>query len=70
MDERKKAFIKLAEIRVNNALKAMKLLGNLSNKSNYSYDESQVRKILLALDTELKSLKVKFQESNKKRFKL
>ena len=30
MDERKNAFIKLAEIRVNNAIKAMKLLGNLS----------------------------------------
>ena len=70
MDERKKAFIKLAEIRVNNALKAMKLLGNLSNKSNYSYDEPQVRKIISALDSELKSLKVKFQESNKKRFRL
>ena len=70
MDTRQKTFKKLAEIRVNNALKAMKLIGNLSNKSNYSYDEVQVRKILSALESELRVLKLKFQESNKKRFKL
>ena len=70
MTVKEKKFIKLAEIRVNNSIKAMKLIGNLSNKSNYSYHESQIRKILSALEAELKSLKLKFQESNKKRFKL
>ena len=70
MNKKEETFKKLAEIRVNNAIKAMKLLGNLANKSNYSYDESQVKKILAALGSELTSLKATFQASNKKRFKL
>lgn len=70
MNLKEKKFIKLAEIRANNAIKAMKLLGNLANKSNYTYNEFQVKKILNALSGEINNLKSSFQSKNKKKFKL
>ena len=36
----RKKFVELAEKRVTRALKDIKLIGNLSNKSNYSYTKS------------------------------
>ena len=50
----------------------LKLLGNCSNKNNYTYDENDVRQIFNAIDQELKITKSRFQEaqSNKKEFKL
>lgn len=41
-DER---FIRLAEARVNKIIKMVRLLGNLSGSSNYSYTDSQVEQI-------------------------
>ena len=38
-------FVKLAENRVSRALKDIQLIGNLSNKSNYSYTDEDVKKI-------------------------
>ena len=49
-DER---FIRLAEARVNKIIKMVRLLGNLSGSSNYSYTDSQVEQIYAALQTEL-----------------
>jgi hypothetical protein len=49
-DERKKAkFKELAEKRVNKALDSIRLVGNLSNRQTYSYEDAQVRKIVKAL---------------------
>ena len=53
-------FVNLAEKRVTKAIKNLRLIGNLSNKSNYSYDEKDVKKIIGALDSEIKKLKQKF----------
>jgi len=53
-------FITLAEKRVTKAIKDLRLIGNLSNKSNYSYDEKDVKKIIGALDSEIKKIKQKF----------
>ena len=58
-------FVRLAEKRVNNAMKAISLIGNLSNKSNYSYTEEDVEKIFAALNAELKSCQAKFKHSVK-----
>ena len=41
-------FIKLANIRVQNAVKHLKLVQNLANSYNYDYDEQQARKIMVA----------------------
>lgn len=65
-------FIKIAENRTNKIIDMIKLLGNCSNKNNYTYDESDIRQIFGAIEAELKITKSKFQEAqnNKKEFKL
>lgn len=66
-------FIDLANKRVNSAIKTIKLIGNLSNKSNYSYTENDVKMIFSALQKELKQAKDKFsseEESSTDVFKL
>jgi len=46
-------FVELAEKRVTRAIKDIRLIGNLSNKSNYSYTDQDVRKIIRALEAEI-----------------
>jgi hypothetical protein len=53
-------FVELAEKRVVRAIKDIRLIGNLSNKSNYSYTEEDVRKIIKTLDREIKNLRQRF----------
>lgn len=59
-DPREK-FVELAEKRVSNALKNIKLIGNLSNKSNYRYDQSDVRKITAALKKAIVDMNARFE---------
>ena len=51
----------LAEKRVNNAIKQIRLVSNLSNKNSYSYEDNQVARIFSALQTELDTAKAKFK---------
>mgnify|MGYP000709868467 CR=1 FL=1 len=62
-DEDRKKFVELAEKRVSKTLKDIKLIGNLSNKSNYSYTEQDVKTIYSALKKALEDMKIRF-ESN------
>lgn len=59
--ERRSKFVELAEKRVSRAIKDIRLIGNLSNKGNYSYTEADVKKIMRALGDELKGLKARFE---------
>lgn len=54
-------FVELAEKRVCRAIKDIRLISNLSNKSNYSYTDEDVRKIIRAMDVEVKKLKQRFE---------
>ena len=65
-------FIRLAENRVNKVIEGLRLISNLSNRSNYSYSSREVNKIFEAIDTDVKVMKIKFRENLKKdkRFKL
>ena len=66
-------FVSLGEKRVTKAIKDLRLIGNLSNKSNYSYTEKDVKKIISALENEVRNLKRRFttdKESNDVIFKL
>lgn len=65
-------FVQLAEQRTNVVIKSMQLIGNLSNKRNYEYSDEQAAKIIAALESELKELKLKFKAASKTndRFKL
>lgn len=53
-------FVELAENRVSRAIKDIRLIGNLANKSNYSYSQDDARKIIKALKDEVDALKARF----------
>lgn len=57
--------MELGQKRVINAIKAIRLIGNLSNKSNYSYTSKDAEKIIRALEDELKLLKRRFQDDSR-----
>lgn len=50
-------FIELAEKRTINAIKAIRVIGKLGNRSAYEYDDEDVRKIVKALNDEIEALK-------------
>ena len=64
-------FVRLAEARTNKILEMLRLLGNLSNTSNYSYTKQDIDKIFYALEKELNETKKRFDIfSNDDRFTL
>ena len=66
MNSKKEKFKELAEKRVNNAIKNIQLIGNLSNTNNYDYNEEEVTKIFKSLKEELQLAETRFKISNKK----
>jgi hypothetical protein len=54
-------FVSLAENRVKRAMKDIRLIGNLSNRSNYTYTDDDVKKIVRALENELTKMKKNFE---------
>ncbi|MDP2319732.1 MAG: hypothetical protein Q8O42_10390 [Acidobacteriota bacterium] len=54
-------FERLAEKRVTEVLRRLRLVGNLANRANYEYSDDQVRQITDALDAELRQLKSRFR---------
>ena len=58
-------FVRLAEARVNKIIKMIRLLGNLSGISNYSYTQRQVEQIYIALQTELDKSRKRFAAGGK-----
>lgn len=65
IDKREK-FVRLAENRVLKTIKDIRLIGNLSNKNNYTYTDKDVSKIISALEQEIKSMKAKFSSGEEK----
>jgi hypothetical protein len=59
-------FVELANKRVSRALKAIQLIGNLSNRSNYDYTEEDVTKIFKALEDEMTDCRKRFDRAAKK----
>jgi hypothetical protein len=54
---KREKFVKLAESRTSNAIKAIRIIGKLGNRNAYDYDESDVRKIVKALSDEIEALR-------------
>lgn len=63
-------FKRLASQRTNAIIDKLRLLGNLSNKSNYEYSDEEVDKIFRAIDFQLRVIKAKFSGGKKMEFKL
>lgn len=72
MEETKRQkFVRLAENRMNNALKQIELLGNLANTNVYEYTYDDVEKILKTLKSSISDLEHSFRMDKKsKRFSL
>lgn len=64
-DKRAK-FIELAESRTANAIRAIRVIGKLGNKTAYQYDEADVKKIILALKKEVDALKARLGQKSGK----
>lgn len=54
-------FVELANKRVTKAIKDIRLIGNLSNRRAYKYDDADAKKIIRALQHELDVLKTRFR---------
>ena len=65
-EEKKERFTKIATNRTNKILDTLRLLGNCSNSSNYSYTDEEVRKIFSVIEAEVKTQKAKFEKKDQK----
>ena len=73
MEETKRdKFVRLAESRMNNTLKQIELLSNLSNTRAYEFSKEDVDKIIKTLKTAVSDLEKAFMTTTNKskRFKL
>jgi hypothetical protein len=64
-DKRAK-FVELAESRTVNAIRAIRVIGKLGNKSAYEYDDADVKKIVSALSKEVDALKARLGQKSRK----
>tara|TARA_R100000687_G_C6401619_1_gene142140 strand:+ start:125 stop:367 length:243 start_codon:yes stop_codon:yes gene_type:complete len=67
---RRDEFVRLTNIRMNHILKKIHLLGNLSSKQYYEYDQTDVRKIFNKINYDLRVAKKQFENSKKDKFDL
>jgi hypothetical protein len=63
---KREKFVKLAENRTVNAIKAIRVIGKLGNKNAYQFDDSDVNKIVKALTKEIDALKARMSTSGGK----
>jgi hypothetical protein len=64
--EKREKFVKLAENRTRNAIRAIRVIGKLGNKNAYQFDESDVQKIVRALNKEIEGLKARMSQTGAK----
>lgn len=57
--ERREKFVQLAESRTKNAIKAIRVIAKLGNRSAYEFGEADVRKIASALVKEIDALRAR-----------
>jgi hypothetical protein len=61
VDDKKRAkFRELAEKRTSKALETVRLIGNLSNRQTYTYEDAEVRKIVKALRDAVSEVEARF----------
>lgn len=54
-------FVDLANKRVTNAIRQIRLVGNLANRRAYDYSDADAKKIIRALQQEVNVLKERFR---------
>lgn len=56
---KREKFVQLAESRTANAIRAIRVIGKLGNKSHYDYSDADVKKIVSALSKEVDALRAR-----------
>lgn len=64
LETKRDRFERLAERRVTEAIKKLRLIGNLANRHNYDYTEDHVRQVLDALESEMRHLRSRFRDES------
>jgi hypothetical protein len=64
--EKREKFVKLAENRTRNAIRAIRVIGKLGNKNAYQFDDTDVQKIVRALNKEIEGLKARMSQTGAK----
>ena len=59
-------FVRIAEKRTRNAIKAIRIIGKLGNKNAYDYTEADVKKIASALYKEVDAMKARMSQTGSK----
>jgi hypothetical protein len=63
---KREKFVQLAEKRTTNAIRAIRVIGKLGNRSAYEYDENDIKKIASALAKEIESMKARMLSTGAK----
>jgi hypothetical protein len=66
MNIKRKKFEEFANRRTNNAINSIRLIGKLSNKNAYEFDNEDINKIIRVLQNEIRLLKSRFEDSKNK----
>jgi len=70
-ESKRDKFCRLAENRMNNILKQIELLGNLSNRNAYDYTDEDIQKMIKTLKVSVNNLEHCFNNEKKgKKFSL
>lgn len=65
-ESKRDRFVRLAESRTSNAIRAIRTIGKLGNKAQYDFDESDIRKIAGALAKEIDAMKARMGDRGAK----
>lgn len=65
-ESKRNRFVRLAEGRTSNAIRAIRTIGKLGNKAQYEFDESDIRKIAAALTKEVDAMKARMGDRSPK----
>ena len=64
-DAKRNKFVEIAQRRTVNAIKAIRVIGKLGNRSAYEYTDADVNKIVKALNDEIEALKTRMKSSGR-----
>ena len=62
MRDKRAKFVELANKRVTKCIRDLKLVGNLSNRSAYEFNDEDAKKIVRALQKEVDSIRARFAD--------
>ncbi len=62
---KREKFVELAQKRTINAIKAIRVIGKLGNRSAYDYTDTDVNKIIRGLNDEIEALRSRLKRSGR-----